>query len=590
MRGFCVLVVVVASATEARAEDGPLSMESTNLWDNLEEACAALAKVKDKQAFKTARPTAAPVVDYCVDQVYPLALIDGDADTVRDAFDPFPKRADGSTLTTAITTNGAVPAVGGVADTLARGLATVLIKRAKVELQSFLVTTIQDKVCSNTSVKGLVDNTCSYLGSADGTFGVTLGPALRSAVVADVAAMPSRVLSIAANKGGAAALGASVLFTMVTSLLDRADIKVLGKKLKALGTGWNCTGDTTCDKVKAGLDRACRALEIASSVAERVLKAEKASADKQVPADVLADLVKLVQSGVKQKLGLDISEAQAIELRDSVTVAMSSARAWLSASRSARSELTGQMLRSIIGLVGVAFDLAADQDVELTERLPRVVTDASAMAEAIASADLGSVFTLALTHLRRLTMPKDYESAVRVLALGVELTSAKTADEVAATIETVAAPMGSYRRKLIGPSRAVGGFVGFGVGFDRVEGVSRDLAPIARSVGPIGLVGADLTWALRKQQLVAGAFISLFDLGAVFADQQKKGMSESAPIQLEQLVSLGAHGRVGTNWTGPLVLHGGVSWIPNYRETNGSQRDVIRVLVGVSVDVTLFPF
>lgn len=598
----CTLVAVLwcsglspASADPEEVINVYISGDTSDIWLQLNKQCARVMKdvTRDEYpAYKAQFKAAAPILEYCYEGSYPSFLhLSGEeqATQFRKALSALPGPTDGAAATTAITTNGAVPALGGIAETLARGLAAILVKRAKAELQAFIIRKIQEDVCYKDGINGFLEHTCAYIGSSDGDFGVTLGPALRSAVITDVAALPERALAKTDAAGGAKALAARLMFTIAVSLVERADVKILANNLKLLVAQWKCAGgDADCSRLSASIDKATRALGIAVSIAEALRAAELQHRD-GLPVAALDNLTKLAETGLEQVLSnaatkVDITEAQALAFRDTVRIAISTARAWLSADSQTRRNTSGQMLRSVVAIVELSLDLSGSIDASTMATVSRVSTDVASLVEAVAAADLAAVFTLTVTQLKRIKVPAGFDSAARVLALGVELAAGKTSDEVEATIEAVAAPMGGYRRKLFSTSRAIGGFVGANISWDNVDG-----APTARSIGPTGLVGLDLTWHINNA-LAPGVFVSLFDLGAVFADQDKEGTSEPAPIQLEQLVALGLHGRISTKWSGPLVFHGGLAWVPNYRVVEGEERDVVRVLVGLSVDVTLFPF
>ena len=590
------VVSCLVSNRYALAEDYALASSGNDVLATLDAACIQIRSdttLASAAAQKKAKPASAPVFDYCFAHAWPESFFDAGynpkADTIAAAFSALSHPLDGALTTTAITTNGGVPALGGIADLMVRGLATVMMKRANAELQNYIVSAIRDDICSNDSIRVFVENTCSYLGAESESIAATLGPALRAAVIADVAALPRKAVAKIPANGTAAGLLARVTFQTVTTVVERADLRLLASSIGVTANGWSCTQtDLKCSKLKSELVATVKALNVVVLIAEQIRAKE--SAEHTLPEAAYKELLTLFSSGLSKVAGRTISDDEAREFFDAVRIAMSAGRAWLAATAETRRQTAGQMLRAILGVLDSALRLNS-VDVETMPELNQLAEEATAMAEAVGSADLGSVYTLVVTQIRRMGVPAGFDKASRILALGVELASAKTADEVSATIEAVAAPMGSYKRKFFSPSRTIGGFVGFAIGYDKVS--DNDKVPTARSFGPIGLVGVDFTWPI-KQRVAAGFMVSLFDLGAVFASQKEEGMdvteSEGASPAIEQLVALGVHGRLSSSYTGPIVLHGGIGYVPRYRVVNGDERDVFRFLIGASVDVSLFPF
>ncbi len=599
MRLLVALVAVVAvlgiglDPRAARADEEvavatSLSAETNELWEKLDEQCVVLADQTEAQldALRSAKPAYVPIVDFCQHGTYPAALVGTGAQRDRAVKAAF--AAGSSPLSTGalpgLGADGVVASAGGIGDALIRGLAVVLMKRAKAELQGFIVDTIRDRVCGKDSGKKFLANTCAYLGDSE-TFGVTLGPALRSAVVADVAAIPQVIMLDLDAKGTVEALSARLVITTVVAVVERVDLRGLAVRYAGLAKAWACAdSEATCVRLQAAIAAAGKVLGAAVELGQLA-----ATMNQPPSAADLARLATFLKTAIGAHYPTALDDGLVLELRDAVLTSIAEVKAWNAADAGARREDLGQMIRSVLRVVDLTLQVGeavtgtpADRRIA---QLLRFAREATLLVDAVASADLGAVFTLVVTQLRRFPAPEGLDDAIRVLALGVELAAAKTPEEVEATIETVAAPMGSYRRKFHAASRAITGLVGFSGSLEIVHGSENP-----SSYGPIGLVGVDLSWPVWKGALVPGVFISVLDLGSVFADQEDAGAADPAPIRLEQVTALGLHGRLGSKHVGPVVLHGGVAWIPNYRDVAGEATDVKRVTIGLSVDVTLWGF
>lgn len=597
MRRIVALVAIMAAvgfgSRAARADDEvaaatSLSAETNELWEKLAEQCVVLADQTDAQldALRTSKPAYKPIVDFCQHGTYPAALVGSGKKRDRAVTKAF--AAGTSPLSTGSVpgfgADGVVASAGGIGDALIRGLAAVLVKRAKAELQGFIVDTIRDGVCSKSNGKKFLANTCAYLGSSE-TFGVTLGPALRSAVVADVAAIPQVIMLDLDAKGTVEALSARLVITTVVAVVDRVDLRGLAGHYTRLAKDWTCTdNEATCVRLQNAIDAAGKVLGAVVELGQLA-----ATMDPQPSAADLERLATFLKTAITAHYPTAPDDTLVLELRDAVMTSMAEVRTWNAADTSARRETLGQMIRSVLHVVDLTLQVgeavaSAPADRRVAQLL-RFAHEATLLVDAVASADLGAVFTLVVTQLRRFPAPEALDDAIRVLALGVELAAAKTPEEVEATIETMAAPMGSYRRKFHAPTRAITGLVGFSGSWEIVHGAENPW-----SYGPIGLVGVDLSWPIKNGSLVPGIFVSVLDLGSVFADQQDAGDAEPAPIRLEQITALGLHGRLGSKHIGPVVLHAGIAWIPNYRDVAGEPTDVKRITIGLSVDVTLWGF
>jgi hypothetical protein len=592
----CVAAGVVAlcltRAGSARAEEiagtAALSPETDSIWRVLGNQCLLLKDADEgTPAAGSIDPAYQAIVDFCARGAYPAALMtktEGERAQALEA--ALTGREYAGPVSPTVGVGNAVAAAGGIGDALLRGLSTVLVKRARAELQALVVDGIRRQACNADPARSFLQHTCAYLGTGQ-TLGVTLGPALRAAVVADVTALPDVVLARVAPEGSADGLAARLVIITATSLADRVALKPLAGAYRRLVKEWTCDpGDTACPRLATVIARTAGALELIVE-AGQLLESLEATPSREN----LDHLATFLGTGLKAKLRVsaDLDEEQVLALRDAMLEALQAVRQWLAADLPTRRATAGDMVRSVIRLVGVAIDLAESADAARpAPRMPQVLRfrhEATLLVDAVFQADLGAVFTLMITQLQRLTPADRLDGAIRVLALGVELASATTSEEVEATIEAVAAPIGSYRRKTLAPSRALGGLIGLGGTREWIRGARNSLAG-----GPVGLVGLDLTWPVHDGKLVPGVFLSLLDLGAVFAGRSVEVDSDPAPLRLEHVTALGLHGRLGTRATGPLVLHAGIAWVPNYRTIDSRLADVFRITAGLSVDVTLWPF
>jgi hypothetical protein len=196
-------------------------------------------------------------------------------------------------------------------------------------------------------------------------------------------------------------------------------------------------------------------------------------------------------------------------------------------------------------------------------------------------------------------------SVRRYVPFVVELASAQSSNEVAATFDAYAAPLGTYELKYKRSMVALNGFVGGHAGWERLgsEGVTATNTIIG-GFAPVGVHGSFPV----SDHLHLGFVLSVLDLGAVTtakvdneepegdlegADPQTEPQaSKAAEIGFEQVFSPGAYAVVGLGGS-PFVAGFGVSMTPELREV---RQDGLRTAVSVlrygaflAVDIPIVP-
>jgi hypothetical protein len=251
------------------------------------------------------------------------------------------------------------------------------------------------------------------------------------------------------------------------------------------------------------------------------------------------------------------------------------------------------------------------------------------MARAVASGDYGAAALELLTELEIVSEAAGAEPEVvrslanvrRGLALVLGLSKAEDSDAARAAIDDFVAPVGSFTRKHDGAGgyAGLGAYVGVSGGGEVLLGAVEDKDPRwSASAWPTAMVGADFGHRHGASPLYVGGFVSALDVGALASwraqqclsaeptecsdedagdkdDDGEEGADEvvTGPekVKLEHVFAPGVW-IVVAPWDAPFAFTGGASFSPRLRvatEAPGEAFDVIRVGVGLTVDIPLLP-
>jgi hypothetical protein len=224
--------------------------------------------------------------------------------------------------------------------------------------------------------------------------------------------------------------------------------------------------------------------------------------------------------------------------------------------------------------------------------------------DAMATGDVARVFAASAGALRTLdvTMSPRASLALRVLALGAEFASARTARQAEAAITSFAAPPGTWQAKHEHPGLWLNGFVGVGGGAE-VLFASTGVAA-GGYIAPYAPVGLDLTRPLGSRSWAFGVFIPVIDLGALVSastaaqgivpPSMSMGNAPRASTSPGQFLAPGLYARLNFARS-PLVLSVGASVLPFGREVDfgGGRTETMPALragASLSVDIPIIPF
>lgn len=175
-----------------------------------------------------------------------------------------------------------------------------------------------------------------------------------------------------------------------------------------------------------------------------------------------------------------------------------------------------------------------------------------------------------------------------LLSIGADIAEAKSSGDVQATLNRVAQPIGSWRRKHQDSwTFTLQGYAGGKLAHEWVQGN----AASAMTAAPVLAIGLELSFALPVGRL--GVFGQVVDVGNVasvrFAEQDDPNLTkvEATPdITWAQLFSPGAY-LVYAPFKSPFVLGAGVDYVPVLRQTDTGPRSAWHVGGFLAVDVPI---
>ncbi|MFC1852844.1 hypothetical protein ACFL27_21815 [candidate division CSSED10-310 bacterium] len=192
------------------------------------------------------------------------------------------------------------------------------------------------------------------------------------------------------------------------------------------------------------------------------------------------------------------------------------------------------------------------------------------------------------------------EDIMRALILGVELSSAGTAEEMKASINTIIAPLGAYKIKQNSNLMSLTAYPGLALGHDSFQGSINEKnddieVDVISLIAPIGF---EYSW----HRYGFGVFVSLIDFGSLLTINLTKKEVETYEgyvevkhtenVTLQDIFIPGIYLKKSFG-DSPFILLGGVSYQNNLVYDEQDQTHdvaILRFTVSFSVDVTLFPF
>lgn len=184
------------------------------------------------------------------------------------------------------------------------------------------------------------------------------------------------------------------------------------------------------------------------------------------------------------------------------------------------------------------------------------------------------------------------EGVKRVIPVAIEIANAETSKDVAAVLETAAAPVGSYREKSKRNMSSVTAFLGTTLrtveqysvnGTPRVEGRNGDV------FAPVGIHWTSKRKNSRDWFNYGGVYFSLIDLGPLVNTHSETGVESQPNIGFKQIFSPGLY--ITGQLYGPLNIGAGASKTPALiRSNSGNDITPWRAQIFLALDLTLLPF
>jgi hypothetical protein len=481
------------------------------------------------------------------------------------------------------------------------GLASFLVDRARVELQRGASENIRTRVChGGATAEGLLQHTCALIDGSGDTFGeVGFGAGLRTAFERDVLALPMRAVdalpSVSSDADRPTRAVQRLVLGLTTALARESSPLAVAEALQSLSGSSDSNG--LPQELKNAV-RSFRAVMLAVSVASE----SSASRSSVVRARILQTAWIAVNGTPLDDQRLP----QLFELGRSAFDAQQAARdlgdpTLSDATRRGRiASFAGNLLRAlkstlVLEIPTTSSNVERATFTRIEQHLSRVIP----IFDALATGDVARVLAATLGLLREIhAMPSGAEMALRVLALGAEFASARTARQAEAAIMAFAAPPGAWQSRFQRGGVWLNGYVGLGGGGESLI-ESGSPRPVGAYMAPFAPVGIDVTRPVLNNQFALGLFVSLIDVGALVSASSAQPMNSTGPMPRSgtspgQFLAPGLHGRINLGRS-PLVLSAGVTLLPFGREVDygmGRVESVPAVRLGgaVSVDLPILPF
>ncbi|HET9622780.1 MAG TPA: hypothetical protein VFP84_15510 [Kofleriaceae bacterium] len=464
---------------------------------------------------------------------------------------------------------------GSFESTAISALATVLASRANAELQAYGIEVIKDLACS-AKRKPWLPSTCAFVDADSAELPISFGVGLRTALIQDVKAFPKHAIDTVTMKGSTDQLLATLFVGSIKLLGESSDLYQVAQLMVRMSQAG--TPDTfTCDPAIGGN---CPSVLTTIGQAGSLLTGLLGDPDQ---LDTMPDN----------------------DLKRDVLAARLAAEAFADASGDARRDQVKPLIAAI--------EIAVNQALQVAGTPARLPDGLPALGDAIAHGDIAAMVTSALSLLPQLfpgPALDPYKPVLRLMSFAAELDQAKTSDDMKAAIESVIAPIASYRLKNTKTMFSITALVGGAAGWEGLTGGQlggrNRYSPV---FAPSAFVGFDFTTPWRALRSNVGLFVSVIDLGSLMSyrlstdpvtvnqgtGETTAKVGQTSNVGFNQVFAPGAMLRMGLGGS-PFVLGAGVDWVPDARTatpTSGGpnvQLSAFRVFASLSIDVTLFPF
>lgn len=502
---------------------------------------------------------------------------------------------------TSTATMGAAASAQGVMDIAIQGLTQLLVSRAQAEVEAFALEQLRVLLCSSRA-RPWFEHTCGYLVDAgrNTSLRVSLGAGLRTAFQADVLALPSRAAQQAPRSGSGTALVYRTFFELVTQFIASPDTRSLSTVVTSVADTFRCSNEPAlCEQMRRAMmgsglmllavatrpDLERMPHEVFHSFLETLLGRKPVESDRALVGEL-----RLAGQRLRNAFG-------------SITLGANSVDIQL--------PRIGAVARSLIEVINLASRLAAnDSDIASIVALP------DRLAQLVLAIGRGNLPHIVIETVRIVSaigragfgLP---DNVARGLVLAAEIAQAQSPEQVRAALETVVAPVGSWRIKRTRFTLSLSAMVGLSGGGDYIVGGGvTGQTQLMPSVGLTGMLGLDVSFPIARTHTL-GVFASAIDVGGLMSFpiqpelsatvRDPMGNTRTTTLQFnsrvspEQILSPGLFFRWGVGQT-PFIVGAGASVIPNGRRVEAvgmmfqSDVSIVRVQGFLAVDVTLFPF
>lgn len=494
---------------------------------------------------------------------------------------------------------------------LLAGTAEFFEARAKEEAKLFAYEVVANHLCGDQRIKDLLTNTCALLKPEDApndedkeTLAATPA-AIREAVRADFERLPevlvTKLYRVRADPQHALACTTAIGWTFGKEAVEGADVLDLLANPDVI-----LSAPLVKDKLEGTAEAACNPQTLAALATLAAKLKERLARDRPglVRAVAGGDFARALGGSAGERAArgaLDEYEAVLATVLMRVRMLDEANRAWKKEpSRANRAAVVNAGLRTIEPIITFAVKKQASPEVatkvaknaELSIKLTGQLINREYSAAVVSAAGLGAA-DLSSGKVRNL------------LGLAAGLAQAESSDEVRATLEDAALPLGSWRRK---NEKRFGmtltGLVGAQASYEVVLEKTKSGGKVGSgpSVGPALLIGPDVHGGLGKGVRI-GAQLSILDLGALLSfrtdepsvenadGSDSTDTAEAAPeLHVEQLFAPGLNVYLGI---GPLTFGPTMSFVPALRSAgapaNHDALNVLRLGGFVAIDVSVLP-
>lgn len=532
----------------------------------------------------------------------------------------------------------------GLESTAINGLADFLVTRSKQEALAYLKERFTDHYCNPSDAENLsrfIPATCATLQSADPMMSIgAIGITLRASAIKDIELAPDGFLAIGGEQAPRGLYAfefsrmAYAVFRAASQGRDPSEVfdSLHGTALRACETSPTDADGRNCQQL-------LRALRWASALSY-VIKAEKMTQGALLTGPSSIGSVLTAEARLED-LRLPLSAAEATSLVDVMSFLVVSHTNWqkdveqLSAvSGTERRRLLALFVLDVIrdGTQAVTAIASAWPTEGYTDRVRKACSylePASAAGSALLQEDYGtaasevSILFAQFVQDRFVVAANERDlDAMRMLGkvtpFLAEVANAKSSNEVATTLESAAAPVGSYKLKYQRPTVSINAFVG-GLGGTElmrtpaVGGANAETtrSPMIAGFAPVG-IHATLPFDPSESggySFHVGALVSVIDVGALTtarfttevntSPDATQRTSASPNVGVGQIFSPGVYLTLGLFKT-PLLIGGGASLGPGLRTVDTTTKstgavesdNISTVRIGgfVAMDLTLLPF